>query len=58
MAARREDLLKKLKEDIQIKGGQAIYKVTNVASNEQMEGLAEDALKEFGKIDVMVALFL
>ncbi|TWE08164.1 hypothetical protein FB550_101178 [Neobacillus bataviensis] len=44
----------KLKEDIQIKGGQAIYKVTDGASHEQMEGLAEYALKEFGKIDVMV----
>ncbi|WP_261380570.1 SDR family NAD(P)-dependent oxidoreductase [Neobacillus bataviensis] len=54
MAARREDRLMKLKEDIQIKGGQAIYKVTDGASHEQMEGLAEYALKEFGKIDVMV----
>jgi NADP-dependent 3-hydroxy acid dehydrogenase YdfG len=54
LAARREDRLKKLKEDIQIKGGQAIYKVTDVASHEQMEELAEYALKEFGKIDVLV----
>jgi NADP-dependent 3-hydroxy acid dehydrogenase YdfG len=54
LAARREERLKKLQEEIQNNGGQAIYKVTNVSSHEQMEELAEYALKEFGKIDVMV----
>jgi NADP-dependent 3-hydroxy acid dehydrogenase YdfG len=54
LAARREDRLKKLQEEIQKNGGQAIYKVTDVASHEQMEELAEYALTEFGKIDVMV----
>ncbi|MDD9781504.1 SDR family oxidoreductase [Priestia megaterium] len=54
LAARREDRLKNLQEEIQKNGGQAIYKVTDVASHEQMEELAEYALTEFGKIDVMV----
>ncbi|GAB1779922.1 oxidoreductase [Priestia megaterium] len=54
LAARREDRLKKLQEEIQKNGGQAIYKVTDVASHEQMEELAEYVLTEFGKIDVMV----
>ncbi|MCY8203411.1 MULTISPECIES: SDR family oxidoreductase [Bacillus subtilis group] len=54
LAARREDRLKKLQEEIQNKGGQAIYKVTDVASHEQVEELADYALKEYGKIDVMV----
>ncbi|MED3561641.1 SDR family oxidoreductase [Bacillus xiapuensis] len=54
LAARREERLKKLQEKIQKNGGQAIYKVTNVTSHEQMEELAEYALKEFGKIDVLV----
>ncbi|GAB1780276.1 SDR family oxidoreductase [Priestia megaterium] len=54
LAARREDRLKKLQEEIKENGGQAIYKVTDVASHEQMEELAEYALTEFGKIDVMV----
>ncbi|KQU25049.1 MULTISPECIES: SDR family oxidoreductase [Priestia] len=54
LAARRENRLKKLQEEIQKNGGQAIYKVTDVASHEQMEELAEYALTEFGKIDVMV----
>ncbi|KRE34645.1 SDR family oxidoreductase [Paenibacillus sp. Soil522] len=54
LAARRKDRLQKLQEEIQNNGGRAIYKVTDVASNEQMEELADYALKEFGKIDVMV----
>jgi NADP-dependent 3-hydroxy acid dehydrogenase YdfG len=54
LAARREGRLKKLQEEILNNGGEAIYKVTDVTSNEQMEELAEYALKEFGKIDVMV----
>ncbi|MEH7158722.1 SDR family oxidoreductase [Neobacillus drentensis] len=54
LAARREERLKKLQEVIQNSGGQAIFKVTDVASHGQMEELAEYALKEFGKIDVMV----
>ncbi|WNQ12864.1 SDR family oxidoreductase [Paenibacillus aurantius] len=54
LAARREDRLKQLQEEIQNGGGQAIYKVTDVTSNEQMEELAEFTLKSFGKIDVLV----
>lgn len=54
LAARREDRLQKLLEEIRNNGGQAIYKVTDVASHEQMEELADYALKQFGKIDVMV----
>ncbi|OMF34283.1 SDR family oxidoreductase [Paenibacillus peoriae] len=54
LAARREARLQKLQEAIQNNGGQAVYKVTDVSSHEQMEELANYALKEFGKIDVMV----
>ncbi|MFY0760895.1 SDR family oxidoreductase [Metabacillus dongyingensis] len=54
LAARREDRLHKLQEEIERNGGKAIYKVTDVTSHDQMEELAEYALKEFGKIDVMV----
>jgi NADP-dependent 3-hydroxy acid dehydrogenase YdfG len=49
LAARREVRLKKLQEEIQNNGGQVIYKVTDVASHEQMEELADYAIKEFGK---------
>ena len=54
LAARREERLKKLQEEIQTNGGQVIYKVTDVTSREQMDELARYALKEFGKIDVLV----
>ncbi len=54
LAARREERLKKLQEEIQSSGGHAIYHVTDVASYEQMEALAELVLKEFGKIDVNI----
>jgi NADP-dependent 3-hydroxy acid dehydrogenase YdfG len=54
LAARREDRLQKLREEIQNNGGQAIYKVTDVTSHEQMEELADHTLNEFGKIDVLV----
>src|SRR4051794_27778495 len=54
LAARREDRLKQLQAEIQTSGGQAIYKVTDVSSRQQMEELATYALKEFGHIDVLV----
>ncbi|WP_230163230.1 SDR family oxidoreductase, partial [Peribacillus simplex] len=54
LAARREDRLQQLQKEIEKNGGKAIYKVTDVTSHEQMEELAEYALQEFGKIDVLV----
>lgn len=54
LAARREDRLQQLQKEIGENGGKAIYKVTDVTSHEQMEELAEYALQEFGKIDVLV----
>lgn len=54
IAARREDRLKQLQAEIQTSGGQAIYKVTDVSSRQQMEELAAFAIKEFGQIDVLV----
>jgi NADP-dependent 3-hydroxy acid dehydrogenase YdfG len=54
LAARREERLIKLKNEINRNGGQAIYKVTDVTSHIQMEELAEAALKEYGRIDVLI----
>ncbi|MGZ0085178.1 SDR family oxidoreductase [Caldibacillus thermoamylovorans] len=54
LAARREDRLKKLQEEIKNSGGQAVYKVTDVTSYEQMEKLAAYSIEEFGKIDVLI----
>ncbi|TWT08590.1 SDR family oxidoreductase [Planococcus sp. CPCC 101016] len=54
LAARREDRLKELKEEIEAAGGTAEYKVTDVTSSEEMKELAEAALEKNGKIDVLV----
>lgn len=54
LAARREDRLKQLQDEIQASGGHAIFKVTDVTSRQQMEELAAYALKEYGKIDVLI----
>lgn len=54
LAARREERLIKLQNEIKQNNGQAIYKVTDVTSPIQMEELAEAALKEYGGIDVLV----
>jgi NADP-dependent 3-hydroxy acid dehydrogenase YdfG len=53
LAARREDRLLKLKEAIEQEGGEAVIKVTDVTSYEQVEELAEFAIDTFGQIDVM-----
>jgi NADP-dependent 3-hydroxy acid dehydrogenase YdfG len=54
LAARREDRLKKLQDEIVASGGEAVYKVTDVTSLTQMQDLAATALTEFGQIDVLV----
>ncbi|MGK7379649.1 SDR family oxidoreductase [Planococcus sp. 1R117A] len=54
LAARREERLVELKNEIEEAGGQAAYKVTDVTSAEDMKALAEAAIEQFGQIDVMV----
>lgn len=53
LASRREGRLLKLKAAIEQEGGEAVVKVTDVTSYEQVEALAEFAIETFGKIDVM-----
>jgi NADP-dependent 3-hydroxy acid dehydrogenase YdfG len=54
LAARREDRLQTIVSEIEKEGGEAIYKITNVASSEDMQELAQFALKQYGRIDVLV----
>lgn len=54
LAARREDRLQKLQEEIEKNDGQAVYKVTDVTSHEQMSDLAAFAHDQFGQIDVLI----
>lgn len=54
MAARREDRLQKLQDDIIKNGGEASYKVTDVTSLNDMEALAAETLQKYGQIDIMI----
>jgi NADP-dependent 3-hydroxy acid dehydrogenase YdfG len=54
LAARREERLKELKADLEKQGGTAVYKVTDVASQKDMEGLARFTLDTFEQIDVLI----
>lgn len=54
LAARREDRLKELVEEIGKEGGVAKYQVTDVTDQDQVKALAEATHKAYGKIDVLV----
>ena len=54
LAARREDKLQQLVQEISEKGGTATYKVTDVTDQMQMQDLAKAALEKFGRVDVLV----
>lgn len=54
LAARRENLLKKIAEEINNNGGTAIYQVTDVTNSDHMESLAKLAFEKFGKIDIII----
>ena len=54
VAARREERLKELVASIEVQGGTAVYQVTDVTSQAEMERLAEFAIGTYGQIDVLV----
>ncbi|MFB5674974.1 SDR family oxidoreductase [Paenibacillus terreus] len=54
LAARREERLQQLQEEIRSAGGEASYKVTDVTSRNDVEALAEATIQTFGQIDIMI----
>ncbi|ANS77163.1 oxidoreductase [Paenibacillus yonginensis] len=54
LAARREERLQTLTSAIQQAGGEAVFRRTDVTSRKEMEKLAEFALEQHGRIDVLV----
>ncbi|MBB3130563.1 NADP-dependent 3-hydroxy acid dehydrogenase YdfG [Paenibacillus rhizosphaerae] len=54
LAARREDRLQSLADDILKSGGEAIFLPTDVSSANGMQELAQAALQKYGRIDVLV----
>lgn len=54
LAARREERLVKLTEELKANGGEAIWQTTDVTDRKQVEALAKTARDTFGRIDVLV----
>jgi short-subunit dehydrogenase len=54
LAARNEDALRQLVDEIRGKGGQAIYVVADVGQEEDVNHIAEKAIAEFGSFDTWV----
>lgn len=54
LAARREERLVELRDEIKEHGGDAIYRVTDVTDRDQVEALAAAAKETYGRIDVLV----
>ena len=54
LAARNEEKLKKLVEQITNAGGKAVYHITEVSEESSLRELAQFAISEFGQIDNLV----
>ncbi|WP_082234902.1 SDR family oxidoreductase [Halobacillus massiliensis] len=54
LAARREERLKEIADNLNNNNGEAVYKSTDVTSAKEMEELAKFAHEKFGQIDAIV----
>lgn len=54
LAARRDNLLKEICDDIRAKGGEASYIKTNLRDQRQVEDMAQFAIDTYGAIDILV----
>ena len=54
LAARREEELRALKSEIESRGGQASFIVTNIAIAKDVENMVAHAMKTFGRLDYAV----
>lgn len=54
LAARREERLKAIVEEIKLEGGEVVYIQADVISSEDLQKVAQLALKQYGRIDVLV----
>lgn len=54
LAARREDRLKKLADDLQSAGAEVLVKSTDVTNRKQVEALVQAAKDKFGRVDVLI----
>jgi NADP-dependent 3-hydroxy acid dehydrogenase YdfG len=54
LGARRVERLKSLADELNAKGGKALAVATDVTDRQQVKKLADAAVQEFGRIDVMI----
>lgn len=54
LAARRDNLLKEICDDIRAKGGEASYIKTDLRDQRQVEDMAQFAIDTYGAIDILV----
>lgn len=54
LAARRDNLLKEICEDIRAKGGEASYIKTDLRDQRQVEDMAQFAIDTYGAVDILV----
>lgn len=54
LAARNEEKLKKVVNEIHSSGGSGFYKVTDVTDKTQVEELIDYAIEKFGKVDTLI----
>lgn len=54
LGARRTENLKRISDEINNSGGQAIYVTTDTAKRSDVENLVNTALEKFGQIDVLI----
>ena len=54
LAARREDRLKALTDDLKSEGAEVVWQATDVTDRKQVEALAAFAKETFGRIDVLI----
>lgn len=54
LGARRAERLSALVKEIEAFGGEAVYRVTDVTKNEEVEALVKCAIETFGRVDVLI----
>jgi NADP-dependent 3-hydroxy acid dehydrogenase YdfG len=55
LGARRTDRLEQLAEELRSGGARVLVKTTDVTSRDDLQGLVDGAVEEFGRLDVLVS---
>jgi NADP-dependent 3-hydroxy acid dehydrogenase YdfG len=55
LAARRTDALVSVADEVRAQGGQAIIIPTDVTNRQQVEAMVEETIKQWGRVDILIA---